>query len=152
MPGRIVQEIRRVGCIDPVFMMDEVDKLGQEVKGNSASAPLEVLDPDQDRRFMDHYRDVPFDLPEAMFILTANMTDPIAPPLLDRMEILELSGYTDEEKAEIAARHVLPRLVEDHGLVDFPPRLSAEALPLIIADYTGGGVEGSAAATRLGLS
>ena len=136
MPGRIIQELRRVGCINPVFMMDEVDKLGQEFKGDPASALLEVLDPEQNRRFMDHYLDVPFDLSKTMFILTANTTDPIPDPLLDRMEVLRLSGYTDEEKVQIALRYLAPRQVEENGLMDYPPQWDEEALLRIVQGYT----------------
>jgi len=136
MPGRIIQEIRRVGCLNPVFMMDEVDKLGQEFKGDPASALLEVLDPEQNRHFVDHYLDLPFDLSGVMFILTANVTDMIPSPLLDRMEVLTLPGYTDDEKLEIARRHMLPRLVRDHGLEGNPPRFTEEALLRVIRDYT----------------
>jgi ATP-dependent Lon protease len=136
MPGRIIQEIRSVGCMNPVFMMDEIDKLGQEFKGDPASALLEVLDPEQNRRFMDHYLDVPFDLSRVMFILTANITDPIPVPLLDRMEVLNLAGYTDEEKVEIAQRYLVPRQVSENGLTDFSPQFEDEALLRMIRDYT----------------
>jgi len=136
MPGRIIQEIRRVGCTNPVFMMDEVDKLGQEFKGDPASALLEVLDPEQNRRFMDHYLDVPFDLSSTMFILTANITDPVPAPLLDRMELLSLSGYMDEEKGQIAFRYLIPRTVQENGLDGFPPEFTEEAVFRIIQDYT----------------
>jgi len=136
MPGRIIQEIRRVGCLNPVFMMDEVDKLGQEFKGDPASALLEVLDPEQNKHFVDHYLDVPFDLSGVMFILTANVTDMIPSPLLDRMEVLTLTGYTDEEKIQIARRHMIPRLVREHGLDGNPPGFSDQALLRVIRDYT----------------
>ena len=136
MPGRIIQEIRRTGYVNPVFMMDEVDKLGQEFKGDPASALLEVLDPEQNRRFTDHYLDIPFDLSKVMFILTANITDPVPAPLLDRMELLTLSGYTDEEKVQIALRHLIPRQIRENGLSDFPPQFTEEALLRIIGDYT----------------
>jgi ATP-dependent Lon protease len=136
LPGRIIQELRRVGCVNPVFMMDEVEKLGQEFKGDPASALLEVLDAEQNARFMDHYLDVPFDLSQVMFILTANITDPIPAPLLDRMEVLELAGYTDEEKLEIARRYLVPRQVEENGIIAFAPRFEDEALRSIIHDYT----------------
>ncbi len=136
MPGRVLQEIRRVGCVNPVFMMDEVDKLGQEFKGDPASALLEVLDPEQNRRFTDHYLDVPFDLSRVMFILTANITDPVPAPLLDRMELLHLWGYTDDEKVQIALRHIIPRQVAENGLGDFPPRFTEDAISLVIRDYT----------------
>ncbi|MEJ5376401.1 MAG: endopeptidase La [bacterium] len=136
MPGRVIQEIRRVGCLNPLFMMDEVDKLGQEFKGDPASALLEVLDPEQNTHFVDHYLDMPFDLSRVMFILTANVIDMIPAPLLDRMEVLTLPGYTDEEKVEIARRHLIPRLVREHGLADNPPEFSEEGLLRMIQDYT----------------
>lgn len=136
MPGRIIQEIRRVGVLNPVFMMDEVDKMGQEFKGDPASALLEVLDPEQNSHFVDHYLDMPFDLSGVMFILTANVTDMIPSPLLDRMEVLTLPGYTDEEKLEIARRHMIPRLVREHALEGNPPGFSDQAILKVIRDYT----------------
>lgn len=136
MPGRIIQEIRRVGFVNPVFMMDEVDKLGQEFKGDPASALLEVLDPEQNSHFVDHYLDLPFDLSGVMFILTANVTDMIPSPLLDRMEVLTLPGYTDEEKLEIARRHMIPRLIREHALEANPPDFSDQAVLRVIRDYT----------------
>jgi ATP-dependent Lon protease len=135
MPGRIIQEMRRIGCVNPVFMMDEVDKLGNEFKGDPASALLEVLDPEQNARFMDHYLDVPYDLSRVMFILTANITDSIPSPLLDRMEVLDLSGYTDEERLEIARRYLAPRQIKENGLDAFAPHFEDEALLTIIRDY-----------------
>jgi ATP-dependent Lon protease len=136
LPGRVIQEIRRVGCINPVFMMDEVDKLGREFKGDPASALLEVLDPEQNRRFVDHYLDVPFDLSKVMFILTANIMDSIPSPLLDRMEVLLLAGYTDEEKVQIAQRYLVPREVKENGLTGYPPHFTEEALLRITQEYT----------------
>lgn len=136
MPGRIIQEIRGVGVLNPVFMMDEVDKMGQEFKGDPASALLEVLDPEQNSHFVDHYLDMPFDLSGVMFILTANVTDMIPSPLLDRMEVLTLPGYTDEEKLEIARRHMIPRLVREHALEGNPPEFSDQTILKVIRDYT----------------
>ncbi|MFO7840188.1 MAG: endopeptidase La [Desulfosalsimonadaceae bacterium] len=136
MPGRIIQEIRRAGTNNPVFMLDELDKLGQDFKGDPASALLEVLDPQQNAAFVDHYLDAPFDLSGVMFIATANIVDHIPEPLLDRLEVLYLSGYTEEEKEEIAFRHLIFQAVKDNGLEASPPEFSREAVRSIIAHYT----------------
>ncbi|MBS3757831.1 MAG: endopeptidase La [Desulfobacterales bacterium] len=136
MPGRIIQEIRRVGVNNPVFMLDELDKLGQEFKGDPASALLEVLDPQQNANFVDHYLDVPFDLSCVMFIATANIVDHIPGPLLDRLEVLYLSGYTEEEKEQIAFQYLIPRAVKDNGLESYPPEFMPEAVRAIITEYT----------------
>jgi len=136
MPGRIIQEIRRAGVNNPVFMLDELDKLGQEFKGDPASALLEVLDPQQNANFVDHYLDVPFDLSTVMFIATANIVDHIPGPLLDRLEVLYLSGYTEEEKEQIAFQHLIPRAIKDNGLESYPPEFTEDAVRSIITQYT----------------
>jgi ATP-dependent Lon protease len=136
LPGRIIQEIRRVESKNPVFMLDELDKIGQDFKGDPASALLEVLDPEQNTYFVDHYLDVPFDLSKVMFIATANTTDLIPGPLLDRLEVLYLSGYTEEEKEKIAFRYLIPREIDDAGLSDYPPDFTTEAIHKIIREYT----------------
>jgi ATP-dependent Lon protease len=136
LPGRIIQEIRRVGSINPVFMLDEIDKIGQDFKGDPASALLEVLDPEQQANFVDHYLDVPFNLTNVMFIATANTTDPIPPALLDRFELLTLSGYTPEEKEQIAFDYLIPKAITNAGLDNCPPVIQKEAVRAIIEEYT----------------
>ena len=136
MPGRIIQAIRRAGSNDPVFVLDEVDKLGSDWRGDPSSALLEVLDPEQNNTFRDHYLDVAFDLSKVMFIATANLLDSIPAPLRDRMEILELSGYTDEEKQAIAQRFLIPKQVKAHGLADVELDWTDEGLTFLIQNYT----------------
>jgi ATP-dependent Lon protease len=136
MPGRIIQAIRRAGSSDPVFVLDEVDKLGSDWRGDPSSALLEVLDPEQNNSFRDHYLDVAFDLSKVMFIATANLLDSIPAPLRDRMEILELSGYTDEEKLAIAHRFLIPKQVEAHALAKEPLEWTDEGLTFLIRNYT----------------
>jgi ATP-dependent Lon protease len=137
LPGQIVQALRRAESRNPVFMLDEVDKLGRDFRGDPASALLEVLDPEQNATFRDHYLDVPFDLSRVLFITTANMLDPIPPALLDRMEVIHLAGYTEEEKREIARRHLCPKQAAEHGLVlERDIAFTDEALRLLVRSYT----------------
>ena len=136
MPGRIVQGLKTVKSNNPVFMMDEIDKVGADYRGDPSSALLEVLDPEQNFEFSDHYLNLPLDLSKVMFITTANMSDTIPGPLLDRMEVIRLSGYTLEEKIVIAKRYLLPRQVKENGLKTRNLRLSDETLTLIVTHYT----------------
>jgi len=136
LPGRIIKELFRCGSNNPVFMLDEVDKLGLDFRGDPASALLEVLDPEQNFSFNDHYLDVPFDLSKVMFITTANQLDPIPGPLKDRMEVIRLAGYSTEEKFHIARNFIIRREIEDNGLAGTPPEFRDEALLKVISDYT----------------
>ncbi len=136
LPGRIIQALRRVESKNPVFMIDEVDKLGKDFRGDPSAALLEVLDPEQNCEFRDHYLDVPFDLSQVMFIATANLLEPIPAPLQDRMEILKLSGYTESEKVHIAQGYLIPRQLRENGLWPEEINFTEEALRKIIQDYT----------------
>jgi ATP-dependent Lon protease len=136
LPGQIIQGMKKSGTTNPVFMLDEIDKIGHDFRGDPSAALLEVLDPEQNNTFADHYLEIPFDLSNVMFIATANIADPIPPPLRDRMEILEIPGYTRKEKLAIARRHLLPKQLTEHGLSEDNVEITDQALENIADHYT----------------
>ncbi len=136
LPGRIIQEIKKVGSNNPLIMLDEVDKLGMDFRGDPSSALLEVLDPEQNFSFSDHYLEVPFDLSKVMFIATANLLDPIPPALKDRMEVIELNSYTEEEKTNIAEKYLIPKQLINHGIKEKQIEFSRPAVKTVINKYT----------------
>ena len=136
MPGRILQSIKKAGTSNPVFILDEIDKVGNDFRGDPQSALLEVLDPEQNGSFHDNFLDIDYDLSKVMFIATANDLSTIAGPLRDRMEIIEVTGYLMEEKREIAKRHLIPKQLENHGITAGHVTIPDEIIDLIIEKYT----------------
>jgi ATP-dependent Lon protease len=136
MPGTIIRALRDSESMNPVLLIDEIDKMGSDVRGDPASAMLEVLDPEQNKTFRDHYLDLPFDLSKVLFICTANTVDTIPGPLLDRMDVIQLSGYTEDEKLGIAERYLVPKQIEAHGLTDENIAIGDDALRLVVREYT----------------
>jgi len=136
LPGQIIQSIRRADCNDPVIMLDEIDKLGRDFRGDPASALLETLDPEQNNTFRDNYLDVPFDLSKVLFICTANQLDPVPPPLLDRMELIFLQGYSEEEKLHIANRYLIPRQIKENGITPEHIEFPEDAVRWLTRHYT----------------
>ena len=136
MPGTIIRAMRDAGANNPLLMIDEIDKMGADFRGDPSSAMLEVLDPEQNHSFRDHYLDLPFDLSAVTFVTTANTLDTIPGPLRDRMEVIQLAGYTEEEKLQIAKRYLVPRQIERNGLTKSKIAFTDPALRVIISDYT----------------
>ena len=135
MPGRLIQALRTTKTANPVIMLDELDKAGRSFRGDPYSVLLEVLDPEQNKDFLDHYLDLRFDLSNVLFVATANSLDTIPPVLIDRMEILRLSGYVIEEKLKIAQRHLIPKILPDHGLTEENLELPKETLKQLTVEY-----------------
>src|SRR5205085_6658930 len=136
IPGRIVQALKQAGAMNPVFMLDEIDKISVGYQGDPAAALLEVLDPAQNHAFRDHYLEINIDLSQVLFIATANQLGTIHPALLDRMEIIQLAGYSEEEKVHIARRYLIPRQLEEHGLAASLVTIEDDAIRRLVADYT----------------
>jgi ATP-dependent Lon protease len=136
LPGQIIQGMKKAGTINPVFMMDEIDKIGHDFRGDPAAALLEVLDPEQNNTFADHYLEIPYDLSNVMFVATANVADPIPAPLRDRMEILEIPGYTRREKMAIARQHLIPKQIEEHGITQQQLDITDPSVDIVIDHYT----------------
>jgi len=136
LPGRIIQTLRRIESRNPVILLDELDKVGTDFRGDPAAALLEVLDPEQNNTFTDHFLDLPFDLSRVLFITTANWLDPVHPALRDRLEVIELPGYTESEKLQIAKRYLVPRQIEEHGLTRQEVKLTEAAVRKLIQEYT----------------
>mgnify|MGYP000357671094 FL=1 len=136
LPGRMIQGIKNAGTRNPVFLLDEIDKLASDYKGDPSSALLEVLDPEQNSTFSDHFIEIPFDFSDVFWITTANVASNIPGPLLDRMEIIELSSYMEDEKLEIAKRYLAPKQIEKNGLKDNKIKLSDAVLKKIVSEYT----------------
>lgn len=136
MPGRIIQAIRKSKSSNPVFILDEIDKMGKDFRGDPSSALLEVLDPEQNSTFHDNYLEMEYDLSKVLFIATANSLSGIQPALLDRMEMIEIQGYSMEEKLDIAVKHLIPNLLEEHGLKAKQVKISSKLIEKVIEDYT----------------
>src|SRR6266436_1774276 len=136
LPGQVIQGMKKAATVNPVFMLDEIDKIGHDFRGDPAAALLEVLDPEQNDTFADHYLEIPYDLSKVMFVATANVSDTIPPPLRDRMEIIEIPGYTRREKAAIAKQHLLPKQLEEHGLTTAQIDIQDTAIEEIIDQWT----------------